>query len=80
MTQLLLEIPRDQDMELLLALLRRLNVRVIKTSVVPTAPQSEDDEDIAFIMAGLPAKDDFEEFVREFEQSRQDKPLPGREN
>ncbi len=80
MTHLLLEIPRKQDLELLLTLLRRLDVKVIKSSTFPAQPQPENEEDVAFILAGLPEKADFEEYVKAFEESRQDKPLPGREN
>ena len=81
MTQLLLEIPQNQDLDLLLALLKKFEVRVVRRSVVPgpSMPKSNDPQ-IALILAGLPERADFEEFVREFEESRKDRPLPNREN
>jgi len=79
MTQLLLEVPQHQDLDLLLALFKRLDIRVVQRTVSQAAAKTEDPE-AAFILAGLPAKEDFEAYVREFEESRQDKPLPLREN
>ena len=79
MTQLLLEIPRQQDLEMLLTLFKRLNIRVVQRSVNAVEPKP-DDAEIAFILAGLPPKQDFETYLKEFEESRKDKPLPLREN
>lgn len=79
MTQLLLEIPRQQDLEMLLTLFKRLNIRVVQRSGAP--PESKpDDAETAFILAGLPPKKDFEAYLKEFEESRKDKPLSLREN
>ena len=68
MTPLLLEIPYHQDVELLLALFRRLDVRVVEPSIAPAQPITE--EDVAFITAGLREKEDFEGFVHKFEEGR----------
>lgn len=78
MTQLLLEIPRQQDLDMLLVLFKRLNIRVVQRS--GDTPSAKSDDEVAFILAGLPPKQDLEAFVQEFEESRKDKPLPSREN
>lgn len=79
MTQLLLEIPRQQDLDMLLTLFKRLNIRVVQRPVETPEAKSDDDE-TAFILAGLPSMKDFEAYAREFEESRKDKSLPSREN
>lgn len=79
MTQLLLEIPRQQDLDMLLTLFKRLNIRVVQRPVETPKAKSDDDE-TAFILAGLPHRQDFEAYIREFEENRKDKPLPLREN
>jgi hypothetical protein len=79
MTQLLLEIPRQQDLEMLLTLFKRLNIRVVQRSGSTIEPKP-DDAETAFILAGLPPQQDFEAYLKEFEESRKDKPLPMREN
>ncbi len=79
MTRLVLEIPKQTDLMLLLALLERLNIRVVQRSEdnIPMAAQETDDKD--FIMKGLPERENVEEFMREFEASRKDRTLPQRE-
>ena len=79
MTRIVLEIPQDKDLDLLLALLERLNIRVIQKTLEKEEPRAAK-EDLAFILKGLPARKDFDAFVRDFEESRKDRPLPGREN
>ncbi|MBX2890303.1 MAG: hypothetical protein KF734_05210 [Saprospiraceae bacterium] len=79
MTQLLLEIPRQQDLEMRLTLFKRLNIRVVQRSGNAVEPKP-DDEETAFILAGLPPMQDFEAYEREFEESRKNKLLPSREN
>lgn len=79
MTRIVLEVPQDKDLELLLALLERLNIRVIQRNSEKKKPKLEKD-DQAFILKGLPTRENFEEFVRDFEESRKDRPLPGRGN
>ncbi len=77
MTRIVLEVPQDKDLDLLLALLERLNIRVIqRTSEKEQPAQAKNDQ--AFILKGLPAREDFEGFVRDFEASREDRQLPGR--
>jgi hypothetical protein len=80
MTHLLLEIPQNQDLELLLLLLKKFEVRVIQRTISPEPFFKTEDSFIEFVMAGLPDKPNFEEYVRDFEESRKDKPLPFREN
>ena len=79
MTRILLEVPQEKDVALLMALLKRLNIRVIQP--VPADEQmSASTEDQAFILNGLPEREDLEEFLREFELSRTDRPVSGPEN
>ncbi len=80
MTRLVLEIPQQNDLPLLLAFLERLNIRIIQRSEENTVSTAQVEAAKAFILKGLPAREDFEEFVQEFEESRQDRPLPAREN
>ena len=79
MTRIVLEVPQDQDLDLLLALLERLNIRVVQKTIEKEQSVATT-KDQAFILKGLPSRKDFEDFVREFEQSREGHPLPGREN
>ncbi len=79
MTRIILEVPQDKDLDLLLALLERLDIRVVQKMPGQEQPAAAKD-DRAFILKGLPARKDMETFVQEFEESRKDRPLPGREN
>jgi hypothetical protein len=79
MTQLLHEIPQQQDLDMLLALFKRLNIRVVQRSA-RTPSANSNDEETAFIFAGLPLRQDFEAYLKEFEESRKDKFLPLRGN
>lgn len=79
MTQIVLEIPRHQDVELLLTLFQRLNIKVVQWNDKKPEAKS-DEEDLALIAAGLPPKQDFEAYAQEFESSRKDKPMPSRED
>jgi len=79
MTRILLEVPHDKDLSLLLALLDRLEVRIINKTFEKDQSMPEK-EDLAFLMKGLPARKDFNDFLRDFELSREDRVLPGREN
>jgi hypothetical protein len=75
MTRLILDIPNEPDLDVLLPLLRRFGVIVSQQKPVA----SEELERLhAIIDAGavLPGG---EEFIREFEESRQDRPLPLRD-
>ena len=76
MTRIVLEVPQDKDFDLLLALFERLNIRIIqRTSKKEQPTGAKNDQE--FILKGLPARKNFEDFVREFEESREDRPLPG---
>jgi len=78
MTRILLEVPHDKDLSLLLALLDRLEVRIINKTFEKDQSMLEK-EDLAFLMKGLPARKDFNDYVHDFELSREDRALPGRE-
>ena len=79
MTRITIEVPFENDLGLLLALLNRLNYPVVEKTVLPdTSPLSA--ENRSFILKGLPAREDMEDFIREFEMSKADRMLPGREN
>jgi hypothetical protein len=80
MTRIVLEIPQDKDLDMLLALFSRLNIRVIDQSEVAKLEAKKLEEKASFILKGLPARKDFDDFLRDFESSRADLPLPGREN
>lgn len=81
MTQLILEIPQRQDISLLLALCKRLNIRVIENKQnIASASISMDNSDQKIILQGLPTRTDFEAFVQDFEESRKDKSLDGRKD
>jgi len=80
MTRIVLEVPQNKDLDLLLALLERLNIRVIQRVSEDEPPNAAATEDKSFILKGLPPRKNFEDFVRDFDLSRQDRPLPGREN
>ena len=79
MTRITIEIPYEKDLNLLLVLIERLNLRLVeKVNNVGSEPTNP--ENRAFILRGLPAREDFEDFVKDFEASRSDRALPGREN
>ena len=69
MTRIVLEVQQDKDLNLLLALLQRLNIRVLQKTSEEEQPAPAN-EDRLFILKGLPAREDFEAFVRDFEWSR----------
>ena len=74
MTRLVLEIPQQNDLPLLLAFLERLDIRIVQRSEENTVSAVQAEADKAFILKGLPVREDFEEFVQEFEESRKDRP------
>lgn len=78
MTRIILEVSHDKDLDLLFALLERLDIRVVQKTFEKEPPVAAED-DLTFILKGLPAREDFKAFVRDFEESRKDRPLPGRE-
>lgn len=69
MTRIVLEVPYERDVALLLALLDRLNIRVVNQTSETKEPGPAND-DHSYILKGLPAREDFEDYVREFEASR----------
>lgn len=78
MTRIVLEISQEKDLDLLLSLLERLNIRVVQK--IDEKEQSSIQADRILILKGLPAKKDFNAFIQDFEESRKDRSLPGREN
>lgn len=78
MTRIILEVSQEKDLDLLLALLKRLDIRIIEKTADST-PEASTKKDQDFILQGLPAREDFEDFLRDFEAGRQDRPLPGRQ-
>lgn len=77
MTRIVLEVPQDKDLDLLLALLKRLNIRVVQRTS-NSEPSAQVSSEKAFILRGLPAREDFEAFILDFEAGRQDRPMPER--
>ena len=74
MTRLTLNIQRDIDLAVLLPLLNRLQItydRLDSNIETPSMPVDVK----TFIMNGLPEKENFKEWVAEWERSREDNPL-----
>jgi len=74
MTRLILDIPNEPDVDLLLPLLRHFGVVISQQKPVSS-------EELKRLHAIIDAGADLpggEEFLREFEESRQDRPLPFR--
>ena len=75
MTRLTLNIQRDINLAVLLPLLNRLQItydRLDSNIETPSMPVDVK----TFIMNGLPEKENFKEWVAEWERSREDNPLP----
>ena len=75
MTRLTLNIQRDINLAVLLPLLNRLQItyhRLDSNIETPSMPVDVK----TFIMNGLPEKENFKEWVAEWERSREDDPLP----
>jgi hypothetical protein len=72
MTQLVLEVPKDKDLQLLLALCQRLEIRVVETTFSPES-KSKLEEVRRVIEAGVPDRSDFGTFLQEFENNRKDR-------
>ena len=75
MTRLTLNIQRDINLAVLLPLLNRLQItydRLDSNIETPSMPVDVK----TFIMNGLPEKENFKEWVAEWERSRKDNPLP----
>ena len=72
MTCLMLNIQRDTDLAILLPLLNRLQISYVRNDIDLETPSSEIKD---FLMKGLPEKENFIEWVSEWERSREDRPL-----
>lgn len=80
MTKVLLEINNPGDWYALQPLLERLKIRFTPAEVQPLPQKTARAKALEIINAGLPAFDNFEEWMQQFEESRKDRPLPFREN
>ncbi len=67
MTQLTLNIQQDIDLSILLPLLNRLQISYVRNEVETKAPAMPIDVK-AFLMQGLPEKENFTEWVDEWER------------
>lgn len=75
MTHITVEVPYDKDLGLLLALLKRLNLRVVEKSMVDDTPNVSL-ETQTLILNGLPHRKDVESFINDFEESKSDRQFP----
>jgi hypothetical protein len=73
MTKLTINIQRDIDLAILLPLLNRLQISYVRNEVTNEEPSSLDVK--TFLMKGLPEKENFTEWLDEWEKSRIDRPL-----
>jgi hypothetical protein len=80
MTKVVLEINNPKDWQVLLPLLKRLKIRFTKVEAPPSPQDVDQAGALEIIEAGLPAFDNFEEWMQQFEESRDDRLLPFREN
>jgi hypothetical protein len=79
-TKVVLEIKNPKDWQVLLPLLRRLKIQFTQVDPQPLRKNTNQEETLKMIQAGLPVFDNFEEWMQAFEKSRKDRPLPFREN
>lgn len=79
MTRMILEIPNERDLEILLPLLERLGVSITN---LENAEDSLDEGTKAYhykiIDRGIKVEDP-EQFIKGYEQNREDRALPGRD-
>jgi hypothetical protein len=75
--EVLLNIPNSNDWATLYPLLERLGITVINTKPLSNFV-SQKEKDWEIIMKGSP-KENFDDFMKEFEESRQDRLLPFRD-
>lgn len=80
MTYLTLEIQDKVDLNLLLPLLNRLHIKYSESTMLLDNPKKMSEEVKAFLLKGLPEKENFDEWIAEWEASRQDRPMPFKEN
>lgn len=80
--QLTVEISRQSDLELLLALFKRLKINFKQSPASKLAP-SVDQEHLKLLQklaAQIPERDNWDEFYNDWNESRQAHTLPFREN
>jgi hypothetical protein len=78
--QVTLAIPNQRDWQTLMPLLERLGISYnVQTAQTPEDAQAKSDRNWEIIMRGGGKAENFEEYMREFEESRQDRPLPFRD-
>lgn len=75
MTRIVLEIPDDKDLRILLPLLERLGINIAKQSGFPDEDNLE--YHYRIIDEGVQMEDQ-EKFLKDFDESREDRQLPGR--
>ncbi len=80
MTKIVLEINNPKDWQVLLPLLERLKIPFTQVEGTSSSQVIEPANALDIIKAGLPAFDNFDEWMRQFEENRKDRPLPFREN
>jgi hypothetical protein len=75
MTRIVLEIQDDKDLRILLPLLERLGINITKQSGFPDEDNLE--YHYRIIDEGVQMEDQ-EKFLKDFDERREDRPLPGR--
>jgi len=80
MAKVVLEINNPKDWQVLLPLLERLKIQFTQVDAAPTSQDMDQTNVLEIIKAGLPAFDNFDEWIRQFEENRKDRPLPFRGN
>jgi hypothetical protein len=78
--QVTLAIPNQRNWLTLMPLLERLGISYnVQTEQTPEDAQAKSDRNWEIIMRGGGKVENIEEYMREFEESRQDRPLPFRD-
>lgn len=80
MTSILLEIKNPNDWQVLKPLLERLKIHFKPVESAPAPQKISREKALEIINAGLPAFENFEGWMEEFEESREDRVLPFREH
>ncbi|TAK43500.1 MAG: hypothetical protein EPO28_05930 [Saprospiraceae bacterium] len=80
MTSILLEIKNPGDWLVLKPLLKRLKIHFTPVETTPTPQKIARAKALEIINAGLPAFQNFEEWMQQFEESRKNCSLPFRAN
>ena len=79
MTELILRINNPIELEQLLPILQQLKIRYQSRSIKQPKPLGKKEAVLAKIKAGAFNIPNFDAFIQDFEESRQDRPLPGRD-